>query len=93
MFDNDGDSNHTIIKVSTLFHGRAESSRATQYKAISTLLIFISGPDLSTQLQSWHSSVLGWFGVAVAVFLRLQYSHIGLDQDPPCACNKMFSHL
>lgn len=92
MFDNDVDSNH-IIKVSTLFHRSAESSRAAQYKAISTLPIFLSGPDLSTQLQSWHSSVLGWFGVAVAAFLPLQYSHIGLDRDPPCACGNILSHL
>lgn len=63
----------------------------TNHKAVSILLIFISGPDSSTQLQSWHSSVLGWFGVAVAVFLPPQYSHIGLDWDPPGACNRTCS--
>lgn len=47
----------------------------------------MAGPDSSTQLLSWHSSVWGWFGFGVAVALPPQGSHIGLDRDPPCACN------
>lgn len=65
------------------FIGVSEAEVAAQHEAVSIRLIIISGPDSSTQLQSWHSSVSGWFGVAVAVFLCPQYTHTGLNWDPP----------
>lgn len=60
-----------------------------RYEAVDILFMFISGPDVSTQLQSGHSSVLGWFGVAVAVLLPPQYSHTGLYWVPPGAWNRL----
>lgn len=75
------------------FIGVSEAEVAAQHEAVSIFLIIISGHDSSTQLQSWHSSVSRWFGVAVAVFLRAQYTHTGLYWDPPDACNQSKHNL
>jgi len=84
VFDNDRDSNPRIKKASTGFHWSAASRRAARHNAAGVGLVFIW--DSSTQLQSWHSSASGWFGVAV--FLPPQYRHTGLDWDPPGAWNQ-----
>lgn len=74
-----------------MFHWSTVSRRAAQHKAVRVMLIFISGRDSSTQLQSWHSSVLGVFGVAV--FLPPQYKHTGLYWDPPGAWDHLHPHM
>lgn len=86
MFDNDGDLQH-LKRFQLHFSGvpmdRKWSSFLIQSSEHHTYSVDRSAS--STRLRSLGSSVLGWAGVDVGVFLLLPYSHTGLDWAAPGA--------